>query len=51
MNQLIRIVDDDESVRESLSMVLKMEGYEVKAWSNAKDFSEKTLCQLRGVCC
>ena len=48
MNQLIRIVDDDESVRESLSMVLKMEGYEVKAWSNAKDFFREDFMSAPG---
>lgn len=48
MNQLIRIVDDDESVRESLSMVLKMEGYEVKAWSKAKDFFREDFMSAPG---
>lgn len=48
MNQFIRIVDDDDSVRESLGMVLKMEGYEVKVWSNARDFFREDIMSAPG---
>lgn len=35
---LIRIVDDEEEVRQALSFLLQSEGYEVVSYSNAKDF-------------
>lgn len=34
MKPLIRIVDDESSVRESLSYLLELEGYSVKTWSS-----------------
>ena len=40
MNQvpLISVVDDDESVRESLESLLKSVGFQVKAFEAAEDF-------------
>jgi len=35
---LVSIVDDDESVRESLPDLLKMLGYDVQAFSSAEEF-------------
>ncbi len=35
---VIRIVDDDQEVRESLKIMLECEGYLVKAYENAQDF-------------
>lgn len=38
MKPLIRIIDDESSVRESLSYLLELEGYSVKTWNNPLDF-------------
>ncbi len=35
---LIRIVDDDDSLRDALSFVLETEGWRVSAYGNAKEF-------------
>jgi FixJ family two-component response regulator len=37
-SSLIAVVDDDESVRESLPDLLRQEGYEVAAFSSAEEF-------------
>lgn len=47
MRPLIFLVDDDESVRESLPDLLREFGYEVRAFSAAKDF----LVSDRGTQC
>ena len=39
-NSLITVVDDDESVRESLQGFLKQLGFAVNAFSSAKEFLE-----------
>jgi FixJ family two-component response regulator len=38
MRPLVSIIDDDESVRESLPDLLKELGYDVQAFSSAEDF-------------
>ena len=35
---LIRIVDDDEDMRESLSFLLESEGWKCSAYSSAREF-------------
>ncbi len=37
-SSLVAVVDDDESVRESLPDLLRQEGYEVAAFSSAEEF-------------
>lgn len=45
---LISVVDDDESLRESLEGLLKALGYGVKVFSSAESFlGSKTLAQTR----
>ena len=38
VRQVVSVVDDDESVRESLPDLLKEFGFEVRAFSSAEDF-------------
>ena len=35
---LVRIVDDNDSLRESLAFLLECEGYEVAAYESAEEF-------------
>lgn len=45
---LISVVDDDESVRESLPDLLKELGFDVQAFSSAEEFlASDYLCQTR----
>jgi FixJ family two-component response regulator len=51
---LVSVVDDDESVRESLPDLLKECGYTVKAFSSAEEFLssgyvEKTRCLITDI--
>ena len=51
---LVSVVDDDESVRESLPDLLKEFGYTVKAFSSAEEFLssgyvEKTRCLITDI--
>lgn len=41
MNERILIVDDDESILRSISLVLRREGYEVESAKTAKDALDK----------
>jgi FixJ family two-component response regulator len=43
MRSLVSVVDDDESVRESLPDLLKVCGYRVEAFSSARDFLASDL--------
>ena len=48
MHTLVSIVDDDESVRESLPDLLRELGFMVRAFSSAEDFlASKALSQTR----
>jgi FixJ family two-component response regulator len=48
MRSLVSIVDDDESVRESLPDLLKEFGFAVQAFSSAEEFlASDCLCQTR----
>ena len=39
MNQeIVHLIDDDEGLRRALTRLLKLEGYEVRAFANAADF-------------
>ena len=42
-NSLITVIDDDESVRESLQGLLKLLGFDVHAFSSAKEFLNSDL--------
>lgn len=46
---LVSIVDDDESIRESLPDLLKEMGFEVRAFSSAEDFLASNYSQ--GIAC
>lgn len=47
--EIIHLVDDDEGLRKALSRLLRAEGYEVRAFANAKDFL--TACHAREIDC
>src|ERR1700681_2227358 len=45
---LITVVDDDESVRESLPDLLKEFGFEAQTFSSAEEFlASKSICETR----
>lgn len=44
---LIYIVDDDESVRDSLSLVLSAEGYRTKCFASCRDFLDDSPSTIR----
>ena len=48
MPKLIRIVDDDEGVRESLAAVLRLQGYEVKAWADPEAYLREDAPHVPG---
>ena len=48
MRSLVSVVDDDESVRESLPDLLRELGFAVEAFSSAEDFlASDCVCQTR----
>ena len=53
-NLLVSVVDDDESIRESLPDLLREFGYAAKAFSSAEEFlesgyAEKTKCLIADI--
>jgi FixJ family two-component response regulator len=40
---LVSVVDDDESVRESLPSLLRVLGYEVEAFASAEEFRPEQM--------
>jgi len=51
MHEIVHIIDDDESVRDSLKAVLETQGFSVKAHSSSRDFlanftAAEVLCVL-----
>ena len=49
MNQeIVHLIDDDEGLRRALTRLLKLEGYEVRAFANAADFLKASHAQEVG---
>lgn len=45
---LVYVVEDDEAVRDSLSLLLKAEGYQVETFDSAESFLKQPIRELRG---
>ena len=45
---LVRIIDDDKAICEALVFVLKQEGYDAQAWTNAEDFLREEISNRPG---
>ena len=48
LNPLVRVVDDEESVRDSRRFVLTLAGFEVACYSNGDDFLARADCRRPG---
>lgn len=45
---VVRIVDDDEDVRNSLKFLLEAEGWKTQVYANADEFLEKDNAMIPG---
>jgi FixJ family two-component response regulator len=48
VEQIVYVVDDDEGIREGLSLLLETTGQLVKSYSNASDFLDEYVNTMRG---